>query len=440
MTGMPPRLLLIELNEFDPVFLRSAAARLGLRSLQALLNLPHATTTTADLVEHDGLDPWVQWVGVHSGVPSHIHGIKRLSQTSVQMLPQIWTKLGDSGFSWGVWGAMNAPRQSAPGCAFFFPDPWSFEERAFPQFLNDFLALPRYMSKNYFRPCLSEVMARCVRFAFGMRKPVMLSPLFRLGLLAMERICRGKLSLHACVVLHDYFSGLAFAELRRIHRPNFSLLFLNSIAHLQHQFWKAGEAIDPEMEFGLRLVDAICEKLIGSLESGEALVLVNGLRQRNVDGLGICGYRQINPQAMIEIIGIKGGVVEQCMTNDAHILFRTPFEADAATAILQKCALTDGTRVFFVERLDPTRIFFRSLIEHRVGSDEHIRSGDRSYLFADLMQFVCYRTGAHVPDGDVFARGVNLPPTLANHEVHDLVLAQFADHRKRSASEAMRCA
>ena len=87
------KLLQIELNEFDPVFLRSQAEILGLSNIIRFLDFEHTVTNTHDKVEHQGLDPWVQWVNIHVGMPSIEHGIKRLGDTSRQNSPQIWETL-----------------------------------------------------------------------------------------------------------------------------------------------------------------------------------------------------------------------------------------------------------------------------------------------------------------------------------------------------------
>ena len=75
------------------------------------------------------------------------------------------------------------------------------------------------------------------------------------------------------------------------------------------------------MSLGLRLIDAMFEILLGGREEGEALVVMNGLKQENVARKGFHVYRQINPDAVLEAIGVQHGRVEQCMTHDAHILF-----------------------------------------------------------------------------------------------------------------------
>ena len=53
-------MLIIELNEFDPNFLREASELLELKNIKKILKLNHSKTTTNEKIEHHGLDPWVQ--------------------------------------------------------------------------------------------------------------------------------------------------------------------------------------------------------------------------------------------------------------------------------------------------------------------------------------------------------------------------------------------
>ena len=419
------RLLVIELNEFNPEFLARMAGRMKLVHVSRILSMQRAETSTADLAEHQGLDPWVQWVGVHCGKPTIEHGIRRLGATRAQGFPQIWHIVAQRGYTWGVWGAMNAPLGDRFGCKFFMPDPWSFDEEAYPAHLNDLLALPRYVATNYLEidrkkallsalllirffappshwPLLAGFAARSAR-ALGFRSP----------------------SVHTFSTLFDYLSVLCFSRLRRISHPDFSLIFLNQIAHLQHQFWAAGEEQHPEMSLGLRLIDAMFEILLGGREEGEALVVMNGLKQENVARKGFHVYRQINPDAILEAIGVQHGRVEQCMTHDAHILFKTVADADAAQARLERCRLSDDHAAFFVERESPLQVFYQLAFEHQVAPSTELLCGDHALRFYDLFQLICERTGAHVPGGDVFYDDISIPKQLANHEMFQYLQAHF---------------
>jgi hypothetical protein len=423
--GRSARLLLIELNEFNPQYLERMAKQLNLLNVAKIFSMFKAETNTADLVEHQGLDPWVQWVGVHCGKPTTEHGIRRLGATRTQTSHQIWHLLAQHGYTWGVWGAMNAPLGNPLGCKFFMPDPWSFDEAAFPHRLDDFLALPRYVATNYLE------MERKILMAKGLRLLRFFAPPSHWPLVAgfaaeMARalVATGP-SVHAFSTLLDYLSVLYFLRLRRKTRPDFSLIFLNHIAHLQHQFWTDGDEQHPGMMLGLRLNDAMLGLLLAARSAGEALVVMNGLRQKNVAKRGSHVYRQIDPRAILTAIGIERGRVEQCMTNDAHILFENMRDTDNAQMRLERCRLSDGHKAFFVERESPVEVFYQLAFEHEVASSTRLLCGDRTLRFYDVFQLICERTGAHVPEGDVFYDGLAIPQQLANHEVFDHLLAHF---------------
>lgn len=68
-----PSLLLLELNEVNEELLASAARELGLANLQHILGLARTETFTKDTYESNYLEPWVQWVSIHTGLPSSCH-------------------------------------------------------------------------------------------------------------------------------------------------------------------------------------------------------------------------------------------------------------------------------------------------------------------------------------------------------------------------------
>jgi hypothetical protein len=423
--GQSARLLLIELNEFNPQFLARMAEQLKLLNTAKIFSMCKAETSTADLVEHQGLDPWVQWVGVHCGKPTTEHGIRRLGATRTQTLRQIWHLLAQHGYTWGVWGAMNAPLGNPLGCKFFMPDPWSFDEAAFPHRLDDLLALPRYVATNYLEIDRKKVMAKGLRLLCFFAPPSHWPLVADFAAEMARALAATGPSVHAFSTLLDYLSVLYFLRLRRKTRPDFSLIFLNHIAHLQHQFWVDGDEQHPEMALGLRLNDAMLGLLLAARSAGEALVVMNGLKQENVAKRGSHVYRQIDPRATLKAIGIEHGRVEQCMTNDAHILFRNMRDADNAQTRLERCRLSDGHRAFFVERESPVEVFYQLAFEHEVAGSTRLLCGDRALRFYDVFQLICERTGAHVPEGDVFYDGLAIPQQLANHEVFDHLLAHF---------------
>jgi hypothetical protein len=179
------------------------------------------------------------------------------------------------------------------------------------------------------------------------------------------------------------------------------------------------------MKLGLELSDAMFGLLLDDRGNDEALAVMNGLRQKNVSGQGFCVYRQRRPQATIEKLGISGAHVEQNMTHDATVVFSNRADADRAVELLDRCALSDGYKAFDVERQAPDRVFYQLAFEHRVGADISLVCGNRSWPFYDMFQLVCERTGAHVPEGDVYHDAIEIPDHINNHQMFDYLLRHF---------------
>ena len=434
-------LLQVELNEFDPAFVRKHAERLDLHNLITVLQFQHSETTTDDDTEHQGLDPWVQWVNIHTGNPSATHGVKRLGETRRQVASevQIWEALASQGNRWVAWGVMNAPGGNREGCEAFMPDPWSFEEDAFPPRLNDLLALPRYMARNYTESRKSEIARNFMRFVRSYASPAHWPVILKFSRSAAGSFAKYGVSLHTLTTLLDYLGALEFVRVRNREQPEFSVIFLNHIAHLQHQFWLPGEDLHPEMELGLRVADMIMGMLLESRREGEAMVVLNGLRQKNVSGQGVHVYRQINPErAMATLIGDPKAAgsytVEQLMTNDAHLRFTSSDDADRAERLLSHSALEDKEPIFYVERLSPTDVFCQVATERGVAKDALWSNAFAQGKFFDVFETVCERTGAHLQEGDVFADGIPMPDQMKNHEIYEHTLRFFKKSTRAKAA------
>ena len=105
---MKEKILLIELNEFNLDLLNVAVKELGLKNIRKILNFRHSKTLSDDNEEGQGLDPWVQWVSIHTGKPSNIHNVFRIGDIPKLEFPQLWETLSQNGISTGLWGTMNA--------------------------------------------------------------------------------------------------------------------------------------------------------------------------------------------------------------------------------------------------------------------------------------------------------------------------------------------
>jgi hypothetical protein len=416
------RMLLVELNEFSVELFEQGARELDLPNLRRLLSMTATVTTTDDRVEHRGLDPWVQWVSAHTGQPSSVHRVLHLGDTPAKLdSPQLWEVLSANGISSGIWGAMNATRGAADQCRFFLPDPWTFSEPAYPDRINDLLALPRYYSKNYLDVSVWEFVKgslRLARYAVGSGAMLRLLALTPLILRGVAGIGINNAILFSAF---DLFSAALFAAKRTEDSPQFSLIFLNSIAHLQHHHWRQSTPLGKELRFGLRAIDRVLGMLFENSAAGDVLIVMNALTQKNVSsGTKLICYRQINPARFLHSIGIPHERVEQLMTNDAHVFFKTAAERDDAVRALAEVQISG--KPFFQVEPDPQcalKLFYQVICWDELPDDASLLiNGHRVGLF-DHFGIQGIRTGAHIPEGRVYAEGIALPKMMYNHQIYD---------------------
>lgn len=430
------RLQLIEINEFALELFERGTQELNLPNITKLLAMNSSVTTTDDQVEHRGLDPWVQWVSVHTGVPSSTHGIIHLGDTPSNLnIQQIWQVLSTHGISSGIWGAMNATREATPDCQFFLPDPWTFSEDAYPDKLNSLLSLPRYYSKNYLDVSPREFLKRTfqlIKFVMGSGSVLRL---VRQLPLILRGIFENGINNAMLFSLFDLFSTILFLEQKRRSRPQFSLIFLNSIAHLQHHKWESGHKLNSDLRFGLRVIDRSLGLLFESMEDDEAVVIMNALTQRNIVGeeARIC-YRQINPAKFLTSVGLDFVKVEQLMTNDAHVFFKDVNDRKIAALELEKIKIFDKA-LFQVEidNQNPLKLFYQIDFWDELKTDVALSINGRASKFSDHFEAIVARTGSHTRNGNIFYASIDIPEKIYNHDLIKYIYSYFSIPTNKNA-------
>ncbi|WP_432240574.1 hypothetical protein [Herbaspirillum robiniae] len=408
----------IELNEFNTDLLRQACEQFQLPNIHRMLALNHGATVADQLVEHQGLDPWVQWVSVHSEVPSQEHGVIRLGDVTKLAHRQIWERLADAGITTGVWGVMNASRRGAKTNMFFFADPWTYSEATHPSQLSEFLALPVYYAKNYLSLSLGPLLRSATTTSKFILKNVNPLTLLKDFFFLMKNGWAAGFDSCFLFASFELISARIFEKYRSRENPLVTFIFINSIAHFQHHQWQPKTKLDKKTEFLFRSIDRILGILLPPAESGDRILIINGLTQKNVHGQAMYCYRQIDPSRFLSSIGLKHLRVEQCMTNDGHVFFTNAEDLSAALQLLSKATIK-GEPAFFVEpdAVDPLKIFYQVSYWDEADAQTTLDFGDFSVPFFSLFEVHAERTGAHVPIGDYFSKGIDLPDQVANSSI-----------------------
>lgn len=422
-------MLILELNEYNPTLLRRVAERLELKGLKKIFNWRATITRTDDEYDSGYLEPWVQWVSVHTGSPASIHRIKNLGDVPSLSYEQLWEKWSSQGRSSIIWGVMNGDRRSAQNCEIFIPDPWTFSQPAYPEKYYDLIELPRYLAKNY----IDVSTAKSLRAGAGLLRALVKYTYWSDFCDSLSFLIRGLWKFGPAhvtfIVFFEHVSAMAFLRAIGEGKPDDAILFMNMFAHVQHHYWRHPEGENcPQLDFAARAIDDIVEKALTRAPETlrRRMCIVNGLSQKCThDEKPWFLHRQKNPAAFVKYLGLNPISVEPLMTHDAHLTFATPQETEDAIALLERVKI-DGKPFFHVEgnQTNPNRLFYRLDFFDQVNADTTFMHGNKESRFHDHFVTIIKRTGKHIQLGEVMANWDGLPDEMYNHDLVEYFLPE----------------
>ena len=90
---MNKKLVIFEINECDFSYFLYGAKKFKFPEIKKFLKNKKITKLfTKDTIEGLNLDPWVQWVSIHTGIKSKKHKILRTGQSLSKNFPQVWER------------------------------------------------------------------------------------------------------------------------------------------------------------------------------------------------------------------------------------------------------------------------------------------------------------------------------------------------------------
>lgn len=274
-------MILLALNELNLDYIKGYVSQGKLSNFGTLLKNGVVTTTSEN--KYELLEPWIQWATVQTGMTYEEHQVFRLGDmVDRPEVYQIFEDLENSGLSVGAISPFNADNRLASS-KFFIPDPWT-QTKA---------------SGGYIIEKLSRTVSRFVNSnASGRVGPLDVIWLL-LGFIVYVRFkrwpkffklisLRKKPGVKAAIL--DMILLEVFVTLQKKHKPDYSHLFFNGGAHVQHHYmfnssqykgdfnnpeWYCPSDWDPILMM-LETYDTIIGDL---LESGERIIGVTGLHQ-----------------------------------------------------------------------------------------------------------------------------------------------------------------
>jgi hypothetical protein len=409
MINSNKRLILIELNEinFDIVSQYIATDNSRFPSFRKLLAGP--TVRTIGEGPYEQLEPWIQWVSVHTGKTYADHGVFRLGDIVGSSVPQIFERLEESGLRVGAVSAMNAEnRLNHP--AYFVPDPWtqtpsdsSFWSRALGQAVSQAVndnAQARITAKSALQLILS-----LLRFARARHYRKYLS------LAAASQRKPWLKALVLDLLLHDVHWTMFGTK-----KPNFSTLFLNAGAHIQHHYffnaaplrnvlnqknpeWYVPAEADPLADV-LNLYDLIVGEYLARTDTD--VVLATGLTQKPYDKAKFY-YRLNSHEAFLRDLDIQFTTVVPRMTRDFLVEFENEKLARIAQKLLENIRVEETNLPLFGEIDNRGKSLFVTLTyPQEITGSTCFHIGNRIFPLLPKVSFVAIKNGMHQSEGFAF--------------------------------------
>src|SRR6185369_3964172 len=284
--------IVLEFNELSPDLMQRFIDAGHLPAFRRLRDEAEVWSTDAG-ERPPFLEPWIQWITVHSGERYAEHGVFNLDEGHRAPAPRIWDLLSAAGLDSWICGSMNVA--AAPGFrGWLLPDPWTTQVPPRPAALLPYFDFVRRHVLEYTNEQVPVTNADRVRFvAFMARHGLSAATAWAIvRQLAGERLDPSSRWRRA--VLLDRLQFDLFRWHWRRARPAFSTFFLNSTAHFQHFYWRNLEperfAVRPDADeqrahadavlFGYRQMDRLVAETLAMAGNDATVVLCTALSQQ----------------------------------------------------------------------------------------------------------------------------------------------------------------
>ena len=350
------KLLVVHLNEFNLNFLRFGAKKYKCDYINKFLKYNKAKTYSVDKEQDKNLDPWVQSVSINTGKKSKNHKIFKTGQSVPNKLIQIWDYLAKKNFKCAIWGTMNSKYKKNKNIEIFFPDPWNNQTIVKPKKLKNLYDLPRSYAQNYTDFNLFNNFKKILKFLFFCLNLNIFFYFIKNFFLYFKIIASTGIKNYLLFFLFDIISLKFFFNLTQNKNLNFSLIFLNSSAHFQHNNWD-----EKDNYYKYFLLNNEIFKLIFKIsENYDEVLIYNGFTQKRINPEFI--IRPVNPKKFIRNIGVNYESFNSNMTNGGIISFKNKIQRDKSLKILKKYNIY-GYKIFEIKQLSEKKIFFRIQIK-----------------------------------------------------------------------------
>lgn len=396
--------IMLELNELCPPIIDKMIAAGDLPNFAWLRSQSDVHVTFTD---DESLEPWVQWVTLHTGVGQAEHGAMELDEGHLVKTERLWDRLAARGLTSLIFASMNGDTARRDK-VWLMPDPWSAGVKASDpsyQPLHDFIShhVTEHTNPNA-KQGVGE-MAGVVSFllSHGLSIRTIRDAISQI---ASEKTSKRDRYWRRAIIL-DLLLWDVFEATYTRQKPDFATFFANSTAFLQHRYWRHMDpdayTVKPSAEDMAAYGDAVAtsyhhmdnlvgraRKLVGKngrLIFATALSQEANTRYEHIGGKFV--YRPHDFNRLFDWAGApKARSFEPVMTHQAWASYDTEEDATAAETALANL-VSNGAPVIDTRREGSRLFFYSNFISVAEDGFEITHAADNKRIeFTDLFHLI----------------------------------------------------
>jgi hypothetical protein len=399
---MKNKTILVGLNELNFDYIKFYINQGLLPNFKKILDIQPPIETVSE-GDYKLLEPWVQWVTIHTGKTFEEHKVFRLGDVvNNPKLSQIFEELEAEGLSVGAVSPFNAENR-LKNPSFFVPDPWTKTEPSGNWIVK---ALYQAVHQSVNDNAKSKLKFKSM-FSLGLGL-LLYVPLLRWSHY-LKTIFEVKKPGAKAIILDSLLADVHLTLWKK-HKPDFSNLFLNSGAHIQHHYlfnskaylgniknpeWYCPKDYDP-------LINILSEydKQIGKLlkQKDLKIIIATGLHQQPHEHLTFY-WRLKEHVKFAEMIGLKKfSEILPRMSRDFLVKFKNETDAINAKKLLNSFySSKDDIKIFEVDNRG-TSLFVELVYPNDIDESVSIYSKESNLKlekFKSYLAFVAIKNGEH---------------------------------------------
>jgi len=399
---MKNKTILLGLNELNFDYIKFYLNQGLLPNFKKIFEIQPPIETVSEN-DYKLLEPWVQWVTIHTGKSFDEHKVFRLGDiVNNPELSQLFEELEAEELSVGAVSPFNAENR-LKNPTFFIPDPWT---KTNP-------------SGNWIVKALYQAVHQSVND--NAKSKMNFKSIFSLGLGLLLYVPLSRWSHYLKTVFNakkpgakalilDSLLADVHLTLWKKNKPDFSNLFLNSGAHIQHHYlfnskayngniknpeWYCPQGFDP-----LITILSEYDKQIGSLlkQKDVKIIIATGLHQQPHENLTFY-WRLKEHVKFAEKIGIENfSDILPRMSRDFLVKFNNELDAINAEKLLNSFyASKDDIKIFEVDNRGAS-LFVELVYPNDINESDSIYSKESKFKldnFKSYLAFVAIKNGEH---------------------------------------------